>query len=98
VLNGTYQGAATGETFVKEGKTDILVRIEDRHVFVGECKWWDGPKACAEAVDQLLRYLPWRDEKGALVVFITLLPVSHWHVRDSGVNASHASRRSTTSC
>jgi hypothetical protein len=70
VLNGTYQGAATGETFVKEGKTDILVRVEDRHVFVGECKWWDGPKACGEAVDQLLRYLPWRDEKGALVVFI----------------------------
>ena len=39
MLNGTFQGNATGETFVKSGKTDILVRVDDRHVFVGECKW-----------------------------------------------------------
>lgn len=70
VLNGTYQGAATGETFVAAGKTDILVRVEDRHVFVGECKWWTGAKACGAAVDQLLGYLPWRDEKAALIIFI----------------------------
>lgn len=69
-LNGTFRGAATGETFVRSGKTDILVRVEDRHVFVGECKWWSGTKACGEAVDQLLRYLPWRDEKAALILFI----------------------------
>ncbi|MGH2651770.1 MAG: hypothetical protein ACRDHK_11235, partial [Actinomycetota bacterium] len=65
VLNGTYQGMATGETFVASGKTDILVRVEDRHVFVGECKWWEGEKAFLAAVDQLLSYLPWRDEKAA---------------------------------
>ena len=69
-LNGTFQGAATGETFVQAGKTDILVRVEDRHVFVAECKWWDGPKACSEAIDQLLSYLPWRDEKAALLLFV----------------------------
>lgn len=39
MLNGTFQGTATGETFVRNGKADILVRVEDRHVFVGECKW-----------------------------------------------------------
>ena len=38
--------------------------------FVAECKWWDGPKACSEAVDQLLSYLPWRDEKAALLLFV----------------------------
>jgi hypothetical protein len=70
VLNGTYQGLATGETFVVSGKTDILVRVEDRHVFVGECKWWDGEQAFLSAVDQLLGYLPWRDEKSALLIFI----------------------------
>lgn len=70
MLNGTFQGTATGETFVKNGKTDILVRVEDRHVFVGECKWWKGAKALGAAVDQLLGYLPWRDEKAALIVFI----------------------------
>lgn len=69
-LNGTFTGNATGETFVQKGKTDILVRVEDRHVFVGECKWWTGSAACAAAVDQLLGYLPWRDEKAALILFI----------------------------
>lgn len=69
-LNGTFEGAATGETFVQSGKTDILLRVEDRHVFVAECKWWTGEKACGEALDQLLGYLPWRDEKAALILFI----------------------------
>jgi hypothetical protein len=69
-LNGTFKGAATGETFVKTGKTDILVSVEDRHVFVGECKWWDGQKTITEATDQLLDYLPWRNEKAALIIFI----------------------------
>ena len=70
MLNGTFQGNATGETFVKSGKTDVLVRVVDRHVFVGECKWWRGAKALGAAVNQLLGYLPWRDEKAALIVFI----------------------------
>ncbi len=69
-LNGTFQGNATGETFVKSGKTDVLIRVDDRHVFVGECKWWKGAKALGTAIDQLLGYLPWRDEKAALIVFI----------------------------
>jgi hypothetical protein len=69
-LNGTFKGTATGETFVKKGKTDILVRVGDRHVFVGECKWWRGAASLTDALNQLLGYLPWRDEKAALVVFI----------------------------
>lgn len=69
-LNGTFTGGATGETFVQKGKTDILVKVDERHVFVGECKWWSGSKACSEAVDQLLGYMPWRNEKAALILFI----------------------------
>jgi hypothetical protein len=69
-LNGTFEGAATGETFVQNGKTDVLIRVENRHVFVGECKWWTGEKAFAAAIGQLLGYLPWRDEKAALILFI----------------------------
>lgn len=69
-LNGAFKGAATGETFVQRGKTDLLVRIDDRHVFVGECKWWTGERAFGAAIDQLLGYLPWRDEKAALILFI----------------------------
>jgi hypothetical protein len=68
-LNGHYEGGATGETFNASGKTDILIRIEDRNVFVAECKFWRGQKAFSEAVDQLLGYLSWRDSKCALLIF-----------------------------
>jgi hypothetical protein len=32
-LNGTFEGAATGETFNASGKTDIIVRVQDRNIF-----------------------------------------------------------------
>lgn len=47
LLNAHYEGQATGETFNASGKTDIIVRVEDCNVFVGECKWWAGPAAFA---------------------------------------------------
>lgn len=68
-LNGHYEGAATGETFNAAGKTDILIRVDDRNVFIAECKFWHGPKSFAEAVNQLLGYLSWRDSKCALLIF-----------------------------
>ena len=68
-LNGHYEGGATGETFNASGKTDILIRVENRNIFIAECKFWRGPKAFSEAVDQLLGYLSWRDSKCALLVF-----------------------------
>lgn len=68
-LNGHYEGAATGETFNSNGKTDILIRVEDRTIFIAECKYWHGPKKFEEAIDQLLGYLTWRDCKCSLVIF-----------------------------
>jgi hypothetical protein len=68
-LNGHYEGGATGETFNASGKTDILIRVEDRNVFIAECKFWRGPKAFTDAIDQLLSYLSWRDSKCALIIF-----------------------------
>ena len=68
-LNGQYPGDATGETFNCRGKTDILIRVKGRNIFVAECKFWNGPKALAEAIDQLQNYTTWRDVKTALVVF-----------------------------
>lgn len=68
-LNGHYEGAATGETFNSDGKTDILIRNEDRNIFIAECKFWHGPKKFEEAIDQLLGYLTWRDCKCSLVAF-----------------------------
>lgn len=70
VLNTHYPGDVTGETFNKSGKTDILVRADDRNVFIGECKWWSGAKGLREDdLPQLLSYRTWRDTKLALIYF-----------------------------
>ena len=68
-LNGHYEGGATGETFNASGKTDILIREENKNVFIAECKFWRGQKVFNDAVSQLLGYLTWRDSKCALMVF-----------------------------
>jgi hypothetical protein len=68
-LNGQFEGAATGETFNVNGKTDILLRANGRNVFIAECKFWTGPKHYRETIDQLLGYTAWRDTKTAVLVF-----------------------------
>lgn len=68
-LNGQFEGAASGETFNFAGKTDILIRVQDRNIFVGECKFWSGEKAFLDTISQLLGYLSWRDTKAAVVIF-----------------------------
>jgi hypothetical protein len=68
-LNGHFEGAATGETFNHEGKTDILIRVDGRNIFIAECKFWRGEKQFIETVDQILSYLSWRDTKAAIILF-----------------------------
>jgi hypothetical protein len=68
-LNGHYQGAAAGEVFRRNGKTDIRIEDQNRAAFVAECKVWRGAKEFSSAIDQLLGYLTWRDCKAALIVF-----------------------------
>lgn len=68
-LNGHYEGAATGETFNYEGKSDILIRVDGRNIFVAECKFWGGPNVLTATIDQLLGYTCWRDTKTAIVIF-----------------------------
>ena len=70
LLNAQFEGAAAGEVFNAAGKTDILIRAEDRNVFIAECKIWKGPKTIRNAIGQLLSYLTWRDTKAALPLFI----------------------------
>lgn len=69
VLSPHFQ-SVTGETFNKSGKTDILIRHEAQNVFVAECKFWAGIKEFHEAINQLLKYLTWRDSKSALICFV----------------------------
>ena len=68
-LNGHYEGQATGETFNYEGKTDILIRDSGKNIFIAECKFWKGPKALLDTIDQLLGYTSWRDTKTAIIIF-----------------------------
>jgi hypothetical protein len=68
-LNGHYYGQANGEAFRKKGKTDICIEFENRAAFVAECKLWKGEQKIAEAVNQLLGYLTWRDCKTSLIIF-----------------------------
>lgn len=84
-LNGQFEGKATGETFNMAGKTDILLREGERNVFIAECKFWKGPKAFGEAIDQLLSYATWRDSKTAILVFNRGTETSTVH---AGVDAS----------
>ena len=68
-LNGHYEGQATGETFNYEGKTDVLIRVQDRNIFIGECKIWKGAENFRATIDQLLGYAAWRDTKTAIILF-----------------------------
>lgn len=70
ILSPHFDGGVTGETFNKAGKTDILIRYKSSNVFVAECKFWHGKKAYADAIDQALGYLTWRDSKAAIICFV----------------------------
>lgn len=69
MMNTNFRGAATAETFNKLGKTDIRLRVDAGNVLICECKVWNGPKAYAEAIDQLFGYLTWRESYGVLITF-----------------------------
>jgi hypothetical protein len=68
-LNGAFKGQATGETFNFQGKTDILIRVDGKNIFIAECKFWHGEKVFLTTLDQLLSYLSWRDTKAAVLIF-----------------------------
>jgi len=69
-LQAVVSGVATGETFNKRGKTDILIRSGDRNEFIGECKFWSGKVNYLATITQLLSYLSWRDTNTAVIIFV----------------------------
>lgn len=89
-LNAQFEGQAGGEVFNGAGKTDILLRVDDRNVFIAECKIWRGTKGFGEAIDQLLGYLVWRDTKAALIVFIESKGASAVIEKSAQALATHA--------
>jgi len=75
ILETRYESVtATGETFNKKGKTDIILKysVDNSNLFVAECKFWKGASEFHKAINQLFdRYLTWRDSKVALIFFVT---------------------------
>jgi len=74
VLETRYEGTtATGETFNRSGKTDIILKYskDGSNLFVAECKFWHGSAEFLKAISQLFdKYLTWRDSKAALLIFV----------------------------
>lgn len=68
-LNIHYEGQASGETFNFDGRTDILIRVGGRNIFIAECLIWEGAVGLEKKIDQLLGYASWRDTKAAMLVF-----------------------------
>lgn len=67
----THEGIeGVAEAFNVAGKTDILVRHQNRDLFVAECKLWSGPAGFTKALGQLFGYQAWNDTKLALIVFV----------------------------
>jgi hypothetical protein len=46
-----------------------LIRVNGKNVFIGECKYWNGPKKLIDTINQLLSYSSWRDTKVAVIIF-----------------------------
>lgn len=70
MLNTHYAGKVYAEAFNGDGKTDILIRDGDRNVFIGECKFYEGPQSVTETLDQIFGYATLRDVKLAIVFFV----------------------------
>lgn len=70
LANNFESGETTGETFNKNGKTDIMVKYKGNNVFVGECKFWKGKTGFLNTISQLLNYLTWRDSKVSVIMFV----------------------------
>lgn len=68
-LETHYENYVTGETFRKNGKTDIQVRFDNKAAFIAECKIWHGIKKFESSIEQLFGYTTWKDSKVALIVF-----------------------------
>lgn len=64
-------GTATGETFNREGHSNILLRHDDgTNLFVAECAIWKGEQYFTKKINQLNQYLTWRDSKAAVIKFV----------------------------
>jgi len=73
MLGSRYERTTvTGETFNRQGKTDIMLKDDQgNNLFIAECKWWKGPSVFQSTISQLFdNYVTWRDTKLAIMFFV----------------------------
>lgn len=92
-LNGVVDGGATGEAFSKLGKSDIHLNLPRGEILVGECKVWSGAKAYTDAIDQLFRYLTWRQNFGIMIAFVRNKDFTHVLAEAAEAIQQHATFR-----
>jgi len=88
-INSHYVGLATGESFNRSGKTDILLRYDNKNLFVAECKFWKGQSQYKDAIDQLLNNLTVRDTQASLLIFSKNLGYSQMQDRVREATKDH---------
>jgi hypothetical protein len=69
-INSVFDGKATGETFSYKGETDIYLNIDKGNILIFECKIWHGETLYNETINQLLKYLTWRNNFGIIITFV----------------------------
>lgn len=70
MLNAIFEGEATGESFVGEGKTDILLKLNiEGGILSAECKNWSGEIGYQKGIDQHFGYLTWSQDYMIQITF-----------------------------
>lgn len=64
----SHYSSVTGESYNHNGKTDILVKVDDYQQIIIEFKFWSGERAFLEAIDQLIGYISIDDKYSSLVM------------------------------
>jgi len=94
-----YKGQVTFESLNKKGKTDILLKINNKNVLIAECKIWSKDEDFNDAINQLLnRYLEWHDDKAVLVIFCRNNSLTQMLSKIKEITEKHNNYNQTLDC
>lgn len=98
-LRVNYNGQVTLESLNGKGKTDILLKINNKNVLIVECKIWSKKEDFNSAINQLLgRYLEWHDNKAVLIIFCRNNSLTEMILKIKEITEKHNSYKQTLNC
>jgi hypothetical protein len=62
-LMPTLKAGRLEKRSTRTARRTFSFRQDNANLFIAECKFWSGPGAFAETINQLLRYVTWRETK-----------------------------------